>query len=65
MHIPKIENPGVRPEELNILHYWRILKRATLLLVALTGISALVGISAAFIMKPVHEAAVTMVPVEY
>ena len=65
MQSANIENPGVSPDEVNILHYWRILIQAKLLLVILTVISGLVGMGVAFTTKPVYEAAVTMVPVEY
>ena len=63
MHNSERQSNGVQPEEVNILHYWRILIQAKLLLVTLTMIFALVGLGAAFIMKPVYEAAVTMVSV--
>ena len=59
-------DPSLRvyPEEVNILHYWYILNQAKLLLLTLSVIFALVGLGAAFTMKPVYEAVVTVVPVK-
>lgn len=64
----RIANPeslshGCNIEEVNILYYWDILKRSKLLVFVLTAISTLLGVSAAFIIEPVFEASVTMVPV--
>ena len=55
---------SVYPQEVNILHYWNTLNQAKLLLLTLSVIFALVGLGAAFTMKPVYEAVVTVVPVK-